>query len=119
MAKRIILILAVFLVMGLGALEMIQWQFGIGSYARSPQSFTLRQGQRFIAGGGRVVVGLLQIRGSVFKPYGVLVEMSCKDTKQDVALMLEEPGDEVCGTRILWQGAAQEGKGQYFQAIWE
>jgi len=114
MERRLILTLIVLGLVGWAGLKLIEWQFGIGDFAKSPQYLSLRPGGRAIAGGGRAVVGLIEIRRDKAS-----VQVRCSDVETEVKLDPKKPSDETCGIRIRWMGPSPRILGaQQLEVTW-
>ncbi len=103
MSRRLLIIVAMLGLLGYGGLLLIQWQFGMGRFAKSPQQILLAAGGRVIGGGGRAVVGLAEVADDTAR-----VEIRCADVEHEAELAREELSDEVCGVRVRWLGTTGE-----------
>jgi len=99
MERRLIITMIVLGVLGWAGLKLIEWQFGIGDFAKSPQYVSLRPAGRAIVGGGRAVVGLVEMRDNK-----TMVEIRCADVVHEVQLDPGKPSDEICDVRVRWTG---------------
>jgi len=114
MERRLILTVIVLGVLGWAGLKLIEWQFGIGDFAKSPQHVTLRPAGRALVGGGRAVVGLVEIRRE-----RAAVQIRCAGVEEEVRLDRGKPGEEVCGVRVLWMGPSPRIlDAQQFEVTW-
>lgn len=98
---RIFAVIAVLGAVGWLLLVGIERQFGIGRFADSPQQLTLLPGRRAIVGGGRAVLGF-----AVLEQRRVILEVRCAAGGARLELAEGAAGDEVCGVRVRWLGAA-------------
>ncbi|MEM9554337.1 MAG: hypothetical protein AAGC60_08770 [Acidobacteriota bacterium] len=90
--------LVVFVLLGAGwvALELMQYQVGLGRYAESPQRVSIRQGGTAIVGGGQAGVHYL---GSPFRRSANL-EVRCKDVEERFRLRPGDVSTPVCGVEV-------------------
>lgn len=101
MEKRVLAIALVLGFVGWLGLLVIEWQFGLGRFAESPQEILLTPGRRSIVGGGRAVLGLVERRGK-----SVTVEVSCAGEKRRLELDERVSSGEICGVSLSWSDAA-------------
>lgn len=114
MEKRLIISLLLLGLLGWAGLKLIEKQFGIGDFAKSPQYVSLRPGGRAIAGGGRAVVGLIEIRRDKAS-----VQVRCSDAETELKLVLKKSSDEICGVRVRWLGPSPRILGaQQLEVTW-
>lgn len=99
MEKRLLLTVIVLGVLGWAGLKLIEWQFKIGDFAKSPQYVSLRPAGRIIVGGGRAVLGLKETRRDK-----AVVQIRCSDGEEEVRLEPGQPSEEICGIRVRWTG---------------
>ncbi len=64
MLKRTFFLGGLILLVGYGALYFLQWQMGLGDFAKGPQKLTLLRYERQVAGGGRAGVEYLGREGA-------------------------------------------------------
>jgi len=114
MERRLIISLLLLGLLGWAGLKLIEKQFGIGDFAKSPQYVSLRPGGRAIVGGGRAVVGLIEIRRDKAS-----VQVRCSDVETELKLVLNKPSDEVCAVRVRWVGPSPRILGaQQLEVTW-
>ncbi|MEM7586827.1 MAG: hypothetical protein AAF560_25785 [Acidobacteriota bacterium] len=98
MNSRIVIIGLLFLISGLSALLMLQWNFGVGNHIVSPQEVTVPLGARMILAGGRAGVEFDQRRDR----RGHFV-VRCQDEQSWVKLKVGQTSEEICSVRIHLQ----------------
>ncbi len=95
MEKRLVAVIVLLGVAGWLGLLAIQWQFGLGRFAASPQEVVLRPGGRAIVGGGRAIVGLVSESGRE-----VTIEVRCAAETARVDLGRDAVSERLCGVRV-------------------
>lgn len=118
MEKRIVVAILVLGLLGWLGLIAIEWQFGLGRFASSPQEIVLAPGSRAIVGGGRAVLGFVAQKRNT-----VVVEVKCAAETRRVELAEAAPSEEVCGVRVRWSAAVdvfpRPSGGLRFEVSWE
>lgn len=95
MEKRLVVVLLLLGLAGWLGLVAIQWQFGLGRFAKSPQEVVLRPGGRAIVGGGRAVLGFVAESGAK-----VTIEVRCAAETARVDLDRDTFSEPLCGLRV-------------------
>ncbi|MEM1206603.1 MAG: hypothetical protein AAGN66_25435 [Acidobacteriota bacterium] len=95
MKGRYVLVLLVGL-LGWGALELMQWQAGLGRFAESPQRMEIRKGVTALVAGGQAGVVFLD---SPFRRRAQM-KVRCKDVDQSFDLGRGDVSEEICGIRV-------------------
>lgn len=101
MGNRILALILALGLFGWLGLMVMQWQFGVGRFATSPQKLLLQPGRRVIVGGGRAVLGLMANRSKE-----VTIELRCADAETRLDLERGDQSEEICGVRVRWLEAA-------------
>lgn len=112
-------LLIITLALGLGGwllLLGIEWQLGLGRFARSPQVVELAPGRRIIVAGGRAVLGFARERYDRAE-----VEVRCAAEQKELSLLRQTPSEPVCGVRLRWLEPSMERRqpdAESFEVSW-
>lgn len=118
MEKRIVIGILVLGVLGWLGLVAIEWQFGLGRFATSPQKLVLAPGSRAIVGGGRAVLGFVSRKDRTS-----VIEVRCAAEVRRFELAEGSGSEEACGVVVRWYAAldvfpARSGSVR-FEVTWE
>ncbi len=114
MERRLILVMIVLGVLGWGMLKTVEWQFGVGEFAKSPQMMMLRPGGRVIVGGGRAVLGLVAIRDEKAE-----IEIRCDEAEHEIRLRPGGASEKLCDVYVRWLGPSVRVPGtQQLEVSW-
>ncbi len=115
MERRVIITVIVLGVLGWAGLKMIEWQFGIGDFARSPQQVSLHPEGRAIVGGGRAVLGLVAIGGEKAE-----LEIRCAGEEHEIELKPGGASEKICDVYVRWLGPSVRFPGaQQLEVSWQ